>query len=54
MMWLHDDLSSVEQAIVDTHKGTNHAMVVVIDIIRGRWLRCDIIKYLWSLIKKGW
>jgi hypothetical protein len=59
MMWLHDDLKSVERAIVETHKiidnhkMTNNAMVVI-DIIRGRWLRCDIIKYLWSLIKAGW
>lgn len=53
MMWLDDDLNLVEQAILETHKMNNNAMVVI-DIIRGRWLRCDIVKYMWSLIKRGW
>jgi hypothetical protein len=51
MIWLRDDLEPVEQAIQESHKTTN---TMVIDIIRGKWLRCDIVKYLWSLIKQGW
>lgn len=56
MMWLREDLEVVEQAIVEMHKNDNikNNALVVIDIIRGKWLRCDIIKHLWSLIKKGW
>ena len=60
MMWLIEDLPNVERMIKDVHDaeviGTNPRADsnTVINIIRGSWLRCDIIKYVWSLIKLGW
>ena len=60
MMWLIEDLPNVERMIKDAHDaqviGTNARSDsnTVINIIRGSWLRCDIIKYIWSLIKLGW
>jgi len=49
MMWLPEDLIHVEKYIQENHAGMKHNSV---DIIRGSWLRCDILSYLWSLIKK--
>jgi len=63
MMWLIEDLPTVERMIRDVHDveargdtvpNNRVASNIAIDIIRGRWLRCDIVKYLWSLIKLGW
>lgn len=63
MMWLTEDLLNIERLIIDVHdveargdSPTNNraASNTVINIIRGSWLRCDIVKYIWSLIKLGW
>ena len=63
MMWLMEDLPNIERMIKETHDveaqgkspATNRAASnVVINIIRGAWLRCDVVKYLWNLIKLGW
>jgi hypothetical protein len=63
MMWLIDDLPNVERKIREAHEieakgetpaNNRAASNTVIDIIRGAWLRCDIVKYLWSLVKMGW
>lgn len=63
MMWLIEDISRIENLIKETHeieaRGENSsnnrtAGNIVINIIRGAWLRCDIVKYLWGLIKLGW
>jgi len=63
MMWLVDDLPKIEQLIREAHDvetngetpiNNRAASNIVINIVRGAWLRCDIIKYIWSLIKTGW
>ena len=59
MMWLIDDLPNIERLIRETHNteppvNNRAASSHVVDIIRGAWLRCDIVKYIWSLIKLGW
>lgn len=63
MMWLIEDLPNIERLIKQTHdiesKGetptsNRAASNTVISIIRGAWLRCDVVKFLWSLIKLGW
>ena len=60
MMWLHEDLSNIEQLIKETHAngeipaGNRAASNTVINIIRGAWLRCDVIKFIWNLVKLGW
>ncbi|CAH6419395.1 Protein kinase [uncultured virus] len=63
MMWLSEDLFDVESLIreaqdVETNnqKSANNrtSSNTVINIIRGKWLRCDITQFLWSLIKLGW
>lgn len=63
MMWLIEDLPNIERLIKEAHDieargetptSNRAASNVVINIIRGAWLRCDIVKYIWSLIKLGW
>lgn len=63
MMWLIDDLPNIERLIKEAHDieargetptSNRAASNIVINIIRGAWLRCDIVKYIWSLIKLGW
>lgn len=67
MMWLIEDLPNVENMIknihndnedrgtsVETFSNNRLASNIAIDIIRGKWLRCDIVNYIWSLIKLGW
>jgi hypothetical protein len=57
MMWLIEDLPNVEHLIREAHDiqcGNRAASSMVINIIRGCWLRCDITKFLFSLIKLGW
>ena len=58
MMWLPEDLPNIERLIKEAHSiqiNNNRAAAnIVVDIIRGAWLRCDITKYMWSLIKAGW
>jgi len=49
MMWLVDDLPLIEERISEM-KG-DVTSTKVIDIIRGAWIRCDIITHMWSLIK---
>ncbi len=55
MMWLVDDLPQVESLVRGVHNKTlPNTQSVAVNIIRGKWLRCDITKFLWSLIKLGW
>lgn len=63
MMWLIDDLPNIERLIKEAHDieargetptSNRAASNIAINIIRGVWLRCDIIRYIWSLIKLGW
>jgi hypothetical protein len=63
MMWLIEDLHNVESLIKQAHDIQSIDKIplnnrasgnIVINIIRGKWLRCDITKFLWSLIKLGW
>ena len=64
MMWTTDDLIIVEQRIkqtflpesIDYLKNSNYLDEnnLVIDIIRGLWLRCDILNFMWILIGQDW
>jgi len=59
MMWLADDLPIVDNAVKTIHDKIVNGNIssitsnISVDIIRGKWLRCDIVKYIWSLIKLG-
>ncbi len=53
MMWLNDDLIAIENLIRNNHN-LQLKKNTPVDIIRGAWLRCDIVTYIWSLIKLGW
>jgi len=58
MMWQIDDLQVVEELLKETHNFTHdqEAMDIYdspVNIIRGKWLRCDVVKHIWSLIKLG-
>lgn len=52
MMWISDDLENIENKI--KHYQTTNIDITPVDIIRGVWLRCDIVNYIWSLVKIGW
>jgi hypothetical protein len=58
MMWLVEDLPRIETSIQESHRPGPRApremSNLTIDIIRGAWLRCDIVNFMWSLIKIGW
>lgn len=64
MMWLSEDLNRIEQLIKDSHEievrnehwqiPSNGSSNTAVNIIRGAWLRCDIIQYIWGLIRMGW
>lgn len=62
MMWTADDLLLIEDYIKDTHADKLPEEPWqspirddrAVDIIRGAWLRCDIVPYMWNLIKQGW
>lgn len=63
MMWLIEDLPNIERLIKEAHdieargetpSSNRAASNTVINIIRGAWLRCDIVKYIFNLIKLGW
>lgn len=62
MMWLQEDIFNIESLIKDIHYKELHkeelnnrsSFNIAVNIIRGAWLRCDIVNYLWSLIKIGW
>lgn len=67
MMWLIEDLPMIErkieqshaidsQSITDTGNLPNRRVAsnVAVEIIRGAWLRCDVVKFIWSLLKQGW
>ena len=63
MMWLIEDLPNIERLIKEAHDieargetptSNRAASNIVISIIRGAWLRCDVVKYIWGLIKLGW
>lgn len=53
LMWLPEQFPKIEALIIKQH---NLDMPVnnfenIINIIKGFWLRCDIIKYVWNMIK---
>lgn len=57
MMWLDTDLTIVEARLkefYDLQEKDKNLSITSIDIIRGIWLRCDIISFMWKLIKQGW
>lgn len=61
MMWLAEDLPRVEEMIKEAHEvevrcepwqiPTRSNNNIAVDIVRGSWLRCDIVQYIWSLVK---
>lgn len=59
MMWLPEDRVNVEREI-KAHSLTTYPTsanddgVVSVDIIRNKWLRCDVVAFVWSLIKRGY
>jgi len=61
MMWLSEDISAVETEIQNIHNleqqgqtSTLPQNTNIINVIRSKWLRCDIVNYIWSLVKLGW
>jgi hypothetical protein len=62
MMWLPEDIDIVNSEIVEQNKAQirNREMrnvdynntSICLDIIKGRWLRCDAVEHMWNLIKE--
>lgn len=52
MMWLAEDKSNIETRLKQNFE--TESQDATINIIRGAWLRCDIVPFIWSLIKEGW
>lgn len=49
-MWLSEDIANVETSIAKNHHLPHPEDHTAIDIIRGKWLRCDVVPFLWSLV----
>jgi len=51
-IWLVEDLDKINKLICDHHSLEVNNFETTINIISEFWLRCDVIKHLWSLIRK--
>lgn len=47
MMWLPEDIETINKLVTEDND------LSPVGIIRGSWLRCDIVSYMWNIIKKG-
>lgn len=57
VMWTPEDLINIEKNIKESQElemNLRTSNINIINIIRGSWLRCDIIDHMWDLIKNGW
>lgn len=56
MMWSTEDLISVEDALRPNHEIDMDVLPdqISTEILRGKWLRCNIVPYMIDLIKSGW
>lgn len=54
MMWLIEDIPGIEERIKYYHEIGVNDRQTPINVIRGSWLRCDVVPYMWNLIKNGW
>jgi len=50
-MWLPENLDNVNDLIIETHEMDIVDTNIIFDIIKGFWLRSDIVSYMWSLMK---
>ena len=54
LMWTVEDKDPVEEKIRQVHASEyNPEDTPALDILRGAWLRCDILPYMWALIQNG-
>lgn len=51
MMFLKEDIIRVEEKIRERHNFDDN--ISVIDIVKGCWLRCDIVQFIWKIIING-
>jgi hypothetical protein len=55
MMWLPEDIERVDNEIKKFHiTGKIATSNNIIEIVRSTWLRCDILSFIWDLVKHGW
>lgn len=62
MMWAPENIARIEELIQYEHNNKINEVSWqastrddrAVNIIRGSWLRCDIVPYMWNLIKQGW
>jgi hypothetical protein len=48
-MWLPENLILVENAVKELHSVENVDANIIFDIVKGLWLRHDIVNYIWTL-----
>lgn len=57
MMWLQEELSSVERNIQSFHRGKSNDEIPTssstVDIIKGFTLRCDVLSLLWNALPRS-
>lgn len=51
LMWLPEEFFQLDELIKEQHIIKQNNFQTTINIIHGFWLRCDIVKFMWSLIK---
>lgn len=49
MMWLQDDLYQLDIILTNIHQNKTSGIPNPVDIIRGFWLRCDVLNHIWSM-----
>lgn len=51
MMWIPEDLGHVQKNIESQHN--TDTVINPVHILRERWLRCDILNFIWDLLRSG-
>jgi hypothetical protein len=51
MMWITEDLALVQKHIESQHD--TNTVINPVHILRERWLRCDIVNFIWDVVRSG-
>lgn len=51
-LFLPEDIANVEILVKQSHSSESSSLENPINIIRGAWLRCDAVNYVWSIAKQ--
>ena len=57
MLWSNEDIATIESKIRVYHDDDNVDNLsekIGYELIKGMWLRCNVIDYVWEMMKMGW